>query len=202
MPIVLPTHGQSLWDNPLDLALRHLASANFLPNDHGYLNWSQDPATCNGSSNPAAGNVRMVKFPALPQSYTISTLTVFVAAAGVALTVGQNFGGLYDAAGVRVAVTADQSAVWNTTGLKNMALTVPYVVPSGANVWGAIVYNGTSMSVSGTTAVSGQGDLINANLTAANYRYTNNPTAQTSLPANVTMGTRITTPQATWMAAG
>jgi len=200
MAIVLPIHGQLLWDTPLDLAIRHLASTSFLPNDHGYLNWSSNPANCTGGGNPAAGSVRMVKLPRLPQGYTISSVTAFVSTAGVALTAGQCFAGIYDSAGTRQGVTADQSAVWNTTGLKNMALTVPYAVPSQADMWAALLYNGTSCSFAVAATVTGFNDLYNANLTAANARYTIGPAAQTSLPASITMASRTNSSQATWMA--
>lgn len=201
MAVTLPVHGQTPWSVPLNTVLDLLTTTSFLPNDHGYLIWSSDPQHCNGGTNPGAGAVRMVKMPRRPFTYTISSVVIFVSTAGVALTANQCFAGVYDSAGTRQAVTADQSAVWNTTGLKNMAVTVPYVVPANADIWLALVYNGTSCSFSATSITSGQGDLINAGLSAANYRFTNGPTAQTSLPASITMGTRVTTPQATWMAA-
>ena len=200
MAIVLPTHGQLLWDTPLDLALRNLASGTFLPNDHGYLNWSTNPANSTGGANPATGSVRMVKLPRLPQSYTITTVTAFVSTAGVALTANQCFAGIYDSAGTRQGVTADQSAVWNTTGLKAMALTVPYVVSAQADIWAAVLYNGTSCSFAVAATVAGFNDLFNANLTPSTARYTIGPAAQTSLPASITMASRTNSSQATWMA--
>ena len=200
MAIVLPIHGQLLWDTPLDLVLRNLATGRHLPNDHGYLNWSTDPGNATGGANPATGSVRMVKLPRLPQSYTITSVTAFVSTAGVALVANQCFAGIYDSTGTRQGVTADQSAVWNTTGLKNMALTAPFVVPSQADMWVALLYNGTSCSFAVGATVSGFNDLFNANLTAANARYTIGPSTQTSLPASVTMASRTNSSQSTWVA--
>jgi len=200
MAIVLPVHGQLLWDTPLDLLIRHLASGGFLPNDHGYLNWSTDPANCTGGANPAAGSVRMVRLPRLPQSYTISTVAAFVSTAGSGLTAGQCFAGIYDSTGTRQGVTADQSAVWNTTGLKNMALTVPYAVPTNTDMWAALLYNGTSCSFAVASSVANFNDVFNANLSAATARYTIGPSAQTTLPASITMASRTNSSQSTWMA--
>ena len=201
MAITLPIHGQLLWDTPLDLALRHLASAGFLPNDHGYLNWSQDPASSTAGANPGTGSVRMVKLPTLPLTYTITNVIAFVSTAGAGLVAGQNFAGVYDSAGTRVGVTADQTAAWATTGLKSMALTAPYVVAANATVYLAMLYNGTSMSLACSSSVAGQNDLINANLSTSVARYTLGPNAQTSLPASITMAARSLSSQATWMAA-
>lgn len=200
MAVTLPTHGQLLWDNPLNTVLHNLASAQMLPNDHGYMNWSSDPQHASGGINPGAGSVRMVKLPVLPLTYTITSAKVFVSVAGVALTAGQCFVGIYDATGARVALSADQAASWATVGLKTATMTVPYVVPAGAPVWVAILYNGTSVQFAVTGAVSGQGDLINADLTPAVARFTSGPNAQTSLPASITMAARVNTPQATWAA--
>lgn len=201
MAVTLPVHGQTPWSVPLNTVLDLLTTTSFLPNDHGYQIWSSDPQHCVGGANPGTGAVRMVKMPRRPFSYTISNIVTFISTAGVALVANQCFAGVYDSAGTRQAVTADQSAVWNTTGVKSMAVTVPYVVTANADIWLALLYNGTSCSFAATSLTSGQGDLINASLSAANYRFTNGPTAQTSLPASITMGTRVTTPQATWLAA-
>lgn len=200
MAIVLPIHGQLLWDTPLDLLLRNLASASFLPNDHGYLNWSKDPADSTGGANPVAGTVRMVKLPRLPQSYTISSVTAFVSVAGVALTAGQCFAGIYDSAGTRQGVTVDQAANWGTIGLKNMALTAPFAVAANADMWVALVYNGTSCVFAVGASVTAFPDLFNANQSAATARYTNGPLLQTSLPASVTMASRTNSGQSTWVA--
>jgi hypothetical protein len=200
MGITLPTHGQTLWDNPLNLALRHLMSASMVPNDHGFINWSQDPALCAASANPTSGTVRMVKLPPLPETYTITNVATYVSAAGVALTANQCFVGLYDSAGTRVAVSLDQSANWTTTGLKIIPLVAPYVVAANTAVWMATLYNGTSLSFAVSSNVGVQADLVNANLAAAVARYTLGPAAQTSLPASVTMGARTNSSGVVWNA--
>lgn len=200
MAIVLPTHGQLLWDTPLNAALGHLASTSFAPNDHGFLNWSSDPQHGAVGANPGVASVRMVKLPRRPEVYTITNVIAFVSTAGAGLTVGQCFGGLYDSAGIRQGVTADQAANWGTTGLKIMPLTVAFPVPANADVWVALLYNGTSIQFTTTSSVAGQNDLINANLTPANARFTIGPNAQTSLPASTTMATRTNSSQATWVA--
>lgn len=198
--IVLPVTGQLNWDVPLNQALHNLASVSFGPNDHGYLAWSDDVCGPTTSANPGVGQVRMVKLPRLPQSVTISNVVAFVGTAGSSLVAGQNFAGLYDAAGTRLGVTADQTAAWGTTGLKSMALTAPVVTTPNAAYWVALVYNGASLSFAASSSVSGFNDLINANLAPATARYTIGPVGQTSLPASITMAARTNSSQSTWAA--
>lgn len=200
MGVTVPTHGLTPWSTPLNTVLDTLASGRFTPNDHGYLNWSADPQTVVTSAGPASGSVRMVKLPLLPLQYTITTLHCYVATAGVGLVAGQCFAGLYDAAGTRVGVTADQSASWNSSSPKAMALTAPYIVTANAPTWVALLFNGTSLGFGAVGSVGGFADMFNTNLTTSTARFTLGPTAQTTLPASVTMASRSFSSQSQWVA--
>ncbi len=200
MAVTVPTHGMTPWSIPLNTVLNTLASGRFQPNDHGMLNWSADPQNVVASASPAAGSVRMVKLPSLPLQYTITNLHCYIATAGVSLTAGQCFAGLYDAAGTRVGVTADQSANWTSSNVKTMALTAPYVAAANASLWVALLFNGTSVGFGTVASVSGFADMFNANLTTSTARFTIGPAGQTTLPASVTMASRTFSSQSQWVA--
>lgn len=106
------------------------ATGQWLPADHGLLAWTADPIQVNGGM--ACGS----SFPfhsafKLDQAATISIVWCAVQTAGVGLTANRCYVGIYDAAGARQAVTGDQSAVWNTTGVKNMSLTSAVALSPG-----------------------------------------------------------------------
>lgn len=200
MSVTVPTHGQTPWSGPLNTVLNTLASGRFAPNDHGFLNWSSDPQYVVTSASPASGSIRMVKLPLLPLQYTITNLHCYIATAGVGLTAGQCFAGLYDGTGTRVGVTADQSASWTSSSVKTMALTAPYIATANVSLWVALLFNGTSVGFGTVASVGAFADMFNANLTTSTARFTLGPTAQTSLPASVTMASRTLSSQSQWVA--
>ena len=200
MGVTVPVHGQTPWSAPLNNVLNTLASAAVQPNDHGYLNYSADPQLVVASAAPASGSIRMIKLPLLPLSYTITNLHCYIATAGVSLTLNQCFAGLYDSAGTRQGVTANQSVAWTTSSVKTMALGAPYVVPANAPMWVALLFNGTSVGFGTVASVGGFSDMFNANLTPANARFTIGPSGQTTLPASVTMASRTNSSQSQWVA--
>lgn len=201
MSIVLPIHGQTTWDTPLDLALRNIAVAGVHPNDFGYQVWTSDPGFCTAGDGLVSGTVRMIKLPLNPQTYTITSIKYFVGTAAVTPTAGQNFAGIYNAAGTRVAVTADVTADVGSIGMKTFNLTAPLVVAANTAVWVAILCNaGTALASVGTAAVAAREGLFNPDQTAATARFTSGPAGQTSLPASITMGTRTILSRAPWVA--
>lgn len=156
---------------------------------YGFVALPYDPVSAGASSLLASGTVYMIRVDiAAPATFTTITIPIFTAGSG--LTAGQNFAGVYTAAGTRVAVTADQSAAWATSGVKSMALTAPYAAAAGT-YYIALLANGTTppgvlRSVS-TGAVEG---VLNFGLTPATARWTTGPTGQTTLPLSVTMASR------------
>jgi hypothetical protein len=164
----------------------------------GFLATPYDPALVTSSTILVSGTVYMVRLDVTaPVTFTTSTISVFVA--GVTLTAGQNFVGLYDAAGNRVAVTADQSAAWVTVGEKNAAFTAPYVAAAGT-YYMAVLSNGTTPIQMPRTISSGAASaFINHNLTTTTARWTTGPTAQTTLPATITMASRTLSGIAFWL---
>lgn len=200
MGITLPTFGQLLWHTPLNAALSELQNAPGIgPEDYGLVSWSYPVMQCSGSAVPTSGTVRMVRLPTLAVTTTITSLACHIATAPTTPTAGQNFMGLYDSTGTRVAVTADATTPFTTTGDKVIALTAPYVAAPG-NYWVAILANAATPPAFSLCA-SHSDTAANFNTAVASAQFTNGPAAQTSLPASITMGSRTKSLNCTWVGA-
>lgn len=193
-PIVI---GSLNWGNPLNTAIQNHDRAfnQFTPQDHDLLAWNFAIPAASGATGPTSGTVSMMKLW-FRQNLTVTNVAVGLGAAGVTLTAGQNFAGLYDSAGNRLGVTADQTANWATAGFKSMALVAPVPVTAGA-YYVAFLSNGT------TPPTLARGGIItasyaNANLTATNGAFTTGPAAQTSLPVSITMASRTLSANPNW----
>lgn len=199
--IVLPVSGQLNWDIPLNLALNNLASSGLHPNDHGWKAWTVAPGACGASDAQTTGSVRMIRIPALPQSYTLTSIKYFIAAVAVTPVAGQNFAGIYDSAGTRLGVTADLSADITSLGMKTFTLTAPIVIAANAPIWVAVLFNAATPPTGvAQAAVTGRETLFNGDLTAATALYTSGPAGQTTLPASITMASRTLLPRSPWAA--
>lgn len=171
------------------------------PVDHNRIAWTFDPASNSGSSTIATGTPFMSKVW-VREPTTLSTVGVSITTAGVALTAGQNFLGIYNAAGTRIAVSADQTAAWAGTGFIEAAMTAPVAVTPGAYFL-TILANGTTSPNFARGAVAGSGaSTINFGLTATTGRYATGPAAQTSLPASITMASRTLSAISMWSVVG
>lgn len=200
MGITLPTFSQLLWHTPLNAALGELQNAVGLgPEDYGLLSWVYPVMQASGSAVPTSGTVRMVRLPTLAVTTTITSLACHIGTAPTTPTAGQNFMGLYDSTGTRVAVTADATAAFTTIGDKVVALTAPYAAAPG-NYWVAILANAATPPAFSVCA-SYSATAANFNTGVATAQFTNGPAAQTSLPASITMASRTTSLQATWVGA-
>lgn len=165
--------------------------------DQNLIAWTFDVGTTLTASTPTSGTVNMSKIW-VREPATINNAAMTIITAPTALTAGQNFAGLYDAAGNRLAVTADQTANWATVGLKDMPFTVPYVAAAGP-YYLAFVSNGTTPPAFGRgSSLASGGATVNIGLTATDARYTTGPAAQTTLPATIVMGARSIDTRAWW----
>lgn len=191
--------GSLNWGTPLNTALANLDKAQSPgPADQDLIAWAFDPATNMVGTAITSGTVNWSKVW-IRQPATITNVCISMSATGTALVAGQNFAGLYNSGGVRVGVTADQTAAWGTAGFKEMALTAPFAVTTPDFYYVAIVCNAT------TTPSFARGSALtasipNAKLTTTNGRFLTGPAAQTSLPASVTPASRTLTANALWSA--
>ncbi|GAA1978470.1 hypothetical protein [Kitasatospora viridis] len=156
----------------------------YLPSDHGLLAWNYDPSGTSNSSATVSGTVYLAQvILRTPQTVSKAILSLTGAASGV--VANQNFIGLYDSSGNRVAVTAAGAldAALTSSGTLPGTFTSPYAAAAGA-YWVAFVNNATTPAQLGRA--SGFSSTPNANLAAAQYRYCTNGTGQTALPSSIT----------------
>lgn len=169
------------------------------PADQSWISWNYDPVHAQSGVAVTSGTVYMMKIH-LRAAATIASVNIVVSTGGTGLTVGQCFAGLYDSTGAQLGVTADQSTAWTSVAHHSMALTSPAAVSAGS-YYVAVLANGTT----GPALIrSGSPYTIamNANTTLATARWTTGPTAQTTLPASITLGSRAFTSNSYWTAVG
>lgn len=120
-------------------------STTWQASDYGLLTMAWDPAIAVATVNTplnTAGRLNIHKVP-VPYPMTVTNIVIYVTTAGVTLTSGNCKAALYQDLNL-IGTTADQSAVWNSTGLKTMALVSgPFTLHKGlADI--ALWYNGTT----------------------------------------------------------
>lgn len=160
------------------------AALTFAAVDHGLQAWTYDPVSATASLALAtAGTVYVVALKTNPR--LISNIVVGVQTAGGTLTASQCFAGLYQN-GALLGSTADQSGVWNSTGVKTMPLASP-VNPLGGLVYAAFVFNGTTgPALAHAGAALTNAALDNVALAATVARFgTANTGVTTALPATL-----------------
>lgn len=159
-----------------------------------------DPATAGTGTGLTSGTVYMVRVD-LVNPVTLTGLIFTIATAGAGLTAGQNLVGVYNAAGTRVAVSADQSAAWTSTGVATPMLTAPYAAAPGAYYLALLSVGTTPINVLRSAASAPASGVLSYGVGAAGARFAAGPTGQTSLPASVTMGTRLPLGTSYWVGA-
>lgn len=175
-----------------DLSATYLPVSTYgnrwVPNDHGLLAWSFDPACSSANGTQiSVGYIYLIEV-VLRQAATITKSNLVIGVAGATLTANQNFFGLYDSAGNRVALSADMSTTWNSAGNKTVNFASSYAAAAG-RYYLALLFNGTTSpyfacgSTFGATFTPG-----NANLSAGSYRFARSAAnGNTSLPSTITL---------------
>jgi hypothetical protein len=149
--------------------------------------WSLDPATAvNGTIIGTAGKAQFVKI-VVPEYALVSKILVHVTVKGTTLTAAQNLAGIYEVGKVESAATlikptVDQASAWETTGLKEMALTEEVGIGPGV-YYVAFFANGSTLP---TLACGAALAAINAGVTTPTYRFgTANSGLTTAMPAKL-----------------
>lgn len=186
-----------------------LATVPRVPNpaDHAMLAWTGDPIVsfADTAVDLVSGTIQLCKVMLL-FPMTISTINYAVTSIGATLTSAQNFVGIYDSAGTRQGLSADQSTLWTTLGVKNTALAAawtPATTGPDAFCWVAFLSVGTTppkFSVLSHGTIATTMALANIGLTTANMRFGTNATAQTSLPASITVASNVNNAICIWVA--
>jgi len=158
--------------------------------DHNAIAWTGDPGMVVSVGALTFGTLYMIRLQ-IRETQTLTSVAYNVSAAGSGLTAGQNFVGLYNAAGTLLRSTADQTANFGATGFYQVNWSTPVVVPAGAHyvTW---LTNGATTPPSLTRVgswTSGPNPL-NVGLTATTARSATSGAGLTALPASVTMSGR------------
>lgn len=217
------THGQSNWDVPVNAAFtdqdaRITTNANAIVTtaanlaksqtgrpdaaDSGFQAWSADPVLATGTSAALVSGSLYLNQVKVTNTFVTTSIWYVVHAGGSGLTSGQNFIALFDAAGNRVAISADLTTDWATPATKN----TPWV--SSASLapgmyYAAILSNGTTPINVVKTATFTNTGAFTANLSSANLRSSTGGTGLTSLtavPSTVTMSNRSAGSNTFWCA--
>lgn len=197
--ITVPVVGSSGWGPVLNAALEDLQDNGLIANDAAFQSWNYPPFNISiASSAITSGTVVMMKLPSFVAAKTINSVQLHVTAVAVTPTAGQCFAGIYNAAGTRMGVSADVGSTLTAgTGLQSFPLTAPVACPAG-DYWVALLQNAATPATLGVSSGIGSSSALNAGLSAASAFFTTGPTAQTSLPANITMASRTLAGQAWW----
>lgn len=159
-----------------------LPKYDWLPTDHGFVAWNGDIATVPSSSVPAtAGRLDLVRVH-LPVAASVTNVCLGLAVVGATLTSGQNFAGLWTAAGAQVGITADQTSAWGSgLGVKQMALAGGPFACTPGDYYIGFFYNGTTSP--GWLRWSGLGSgYFNVGQAAPNLRFATADTGLTTTP--------------------
>jgi hypothetical protein len=202
-----PNSGSSSY-NHLELPQTDLFTVNsvqvpgnvYQASDSALLAWTYDPSATTNSTLTVNGTVYLAQV-LLRYSTTVSKLSVGVSTAAATVTANQNFLGLYNSAGTRVAVTAAGTldTLITSAGIVTASVVTPYAAVAGT-YWVAFVNNASTAST--LARASGASlSIANAGAAAAAFRYAVNGTSQTSLPSTITPGSNTVTGAFTMWAA-
>jgi hypothetical protein len=166
------------------------------PADHGLAAWTQDPATIGNGSAGVSGTVYLAAVY-VPKYTTLTKIMWGINTAGSGATAGQNFVGLYSAAGTRLASVGVDARV---TGTGPFTETINVDVTPGLYWVAFLVVASTMPQIYRGGTLSG--GLHGANTSGATARFATNGTGQTSLPATITPGSNTLTNLTFWGAVG
>jgi hypothetical protein len=164
-----------------------------VPLRHSHLEWNYDPVLAQNSATAStSGSIYLMKISAKKGGLVSNIIMAIAGTAPTLMTAGQNFAGIYDDTGTRIAITADLAATWGSTGLKTCAVTVPVTIQGGRDYYVALLPNSTGVLPT-FVSVGGAVTVPNATLSNALQRFSVNGTGQTALPASVTLASNTGT---------
>jgi hypothetical protein len=171
------------------------------PSDNNLVGGTYDTATAQAATIwPASGTLNVARL--LVTAPVVTNIIMHFTVAGGTLTTDQCFAGLYNAAGALLgagAVTADQSVVWATGGLKTMPLTVAQAVAVDQFYYVGWYAVGSTMPTQ-TRALNSNTVITNVGLAAPNFRFATADTGlTTAMPANIGTMTGSLTSWGVWL---
>jgi hypothetical protein len=192
--------GNAMPTGLLQYPLTVVNNPTFAPADHGLLAWTQDPATCRSTGDSiTTGTIYLCKVKIVDRSTIVSNVLLSILNTPTLMTASQNFVGLYDSSGTRLAVSADQAANWTTAGLKTVALTSPQTLAVGT-YYVAILMNSTGTVPQLLQGNGASASALNAGLSVGAARFLNTSAGNTSLPSSITLASQSTNAGSRWVA--
>jgi hypothetical protein len=158
------------------------------PQDHGLEAWSVDPSRASSSTLLTNGTQY---FAALyvRNRVTITKLHFLVGTAAVTATAGQNWIGIYNSSGTKLADVGIDSLV---TAAGPQVATISSTTLTPGIYWIGFVCNAaTAVTLARAGGISAAGNSMN--LTAANLRFFVNGTGKTTLDASITPASNTVT---------
>lgn len=168
------------------------------PSSHGAIAWVADPTTVSGTVTLNAGIVFLSALY-VARSATATKLFWTVSTAGATPTAGQNFVGLYDSNGNRLANVGVDARV-TATGMFTETISVAL---TPGMYWVAWLFNATTppqLHKVNATALNGTANMLNFNLPTSGLRAAMNGSALTALPSVLTTTSNTAATNATWAA--
>jgi hypothetical protein len=185
----LQVNGASILPNPTTL-----------PADTGYLSWVYDPMTALNATAPTSGTLYIGRLQFRGAATVTKLAYGVVSIAGISLTAGQCFVGLYNSAGTQVGTSADISGSFGSSGELAFNLTAGVPVTAGF-YWAALLLVGSTLP----TIARANGQISNmgsGQLTASTRRFGTAGTSLTALPGSFTpSSTAAVITQTYWAAA-
>jgi hypothetical protein len=160
-----------------------------------FIAWNYDSEIQNGGNSLTLGTVFLHKIY-IPAGVSINNLGTNVTVAGNTLTYAR--AALFNSAGTQLGISVDQTTNWASTGFKVNATTAPIVISTAGYYYVALLNTGTTAATMSSTP--GTSNAFNANTTGATLRHASGPTAQTSMPASITMSSNVSTGASIWCA--
>jgi len=184
MTIVVPVVGSSNWDVPLNLALTDLQGQivnGSNPESYGIAGWSLDPAGGLLANTATVGGSIYLQRINIMNPRTLTKIMWGIGVVGVGPVAGQNWIGLYNSAGARLA-NVNVDAKVTVLGPQTETISVP--VTRGF-YWTAMLFNAGTLP----QVYRGQNTstpFVNMGVPAAQSRFAINGTGQNTLPVSIT----------------
>ncbi|HEU0266714.1 MAG TPA: hypothetical protein VFQ70_03730 [Candidatus Saccharimonadaceae bacterium] len=182
-----------------DAGHTHPSLTPWSASDQGYITWNADPALLSGTFTPTSGTIYVSGLFIRKPSIIAHVTTGVTGTVPAGVTSGQNFIGLYNAAGTRLAQTATDTS-YNSAGTYSVVSTsLSGGMLSPGFYWIAWLMNATTMP--SIIRIGGiMGSLTNAGLYSTTARGATAGTAQTALPPTFSPSSLSLTSDIPWVA--
>ncbi len=174
------------------LSLNGLA-ASPTPEDQALAGWSFDSAGIQGSSQLTSGTIYLARIP-IRRTVAVTKIWLGVGTIGSGFTGAQTWAGLVGPTGT-VLASAGAATALGTTGAQSVTISSQTLAPGVC--WVALLAVASTMPF----LTRGSNTVLNANLSAAAFRFAVNGTGQTALPGSFTLASNSATNALTLWAA-